>query len=252
MSSTEVEKALTFIHGIAARDAVLATRHLHPDRYIERDPRVADGVSGVQAHIDSLPRDNRELEVVRTLEDGAFVVIQAHGDVLGRNEFFDVFRFDDGVIVEHWAFAAPGGPPNRSGHTQVDGPTEPKDLADTEKNKVVVRDYYETIHLSGRYDRIPEYFSGDLCVRHEPGVTDGVAAFVRDLAVLTRNRTIEEIRLLLGQGDFVFLVARGTHERQPCLYVDLYRVEDGKLVEHWGFPEEVPPQQDWKNGNGMA
>ena len=252
MTSTEVKKAQTLIQGIAARDVVLATMHLNPTRYVEHDPRVADGVSGVRAHIDGLSPAKGKLEVIRTLQDGAFVVLQSHSDVPGRNESFDVFRFEDGLIAEHWAFAASGGPPNQSGHTQVDGPTEPKNLADTEKNKALVRDYYETVHLAGQHGRIPDYFSGDLCVRHEPGVTDGVAAFIRDLAVLTRNRTIEEITILLGHGDFVFLVARGTHERQPCLYVDLYRVEGGKLVEHWGFPEEVPPQRDQKNGNGVV
>lgn len=56
---------------------------------------------------------------------------------------------------------------------------------------------------------------------------------------------------VLGQGDFVFLVATGTHEGRPCLYVDLYRVEGGKLVEHWGFPEAVPPAEESRNGNGM-
>ena len=122
MIPTEVEKALTFIHGIAARDAALATRHLHPARYVEHDPRVGDGIGGVRAYIEDLSQNQGGLEVVRTLQDGAFVVTQAHGEVLGRNEFFDVFRFEGGLIVEHWAFRAPGGHPNRSGHTQVDGP----------------------------------------------------------------------------------------------------------------------------------
>ena len=64
---------------------------------------------------------------------------------------------------------------------------------------------------------------------------------MRDLKVLTQNRTIDEIRLLLAQGDFVFLAAKGTVEGRPCVYIDLYRVEAAKIVEHWGFPEEVPP-----------
>ena len=57
------------------------------------------------------------------------------------------------------------------------------------------------------------------------------------MAVLMQHRTIDEIKLLLGQGDLVFIAAKGTHEGNPCLYIDLYRVEDEKLVEHWGFPE---------------
>ena len=66
-----------------------------------------------------------------------------------------------------------------------------------------------------------------------------------------RHRSIDEIKLLLGERDFVFVAARGTVEGKPCLYIDLYRIENEKLVEHWGFPEEVPPRKEWKNNNGM-
>ncbi len=74
---------------------------------------------------------------------------------------------------------------------------------------------------------------------------------MRDLGVLTRNRTIDEIRLLLGQGDFVFVAAKGTHQGEFCAYIDLYRVENDKIVEHWGFPQQVPPPEVRKNDNGM-
>lgn len=35
------------------------------------------------------------------------------------------------------------------------------------------------------------------------------------------------------------------------VYIALYRVEGGFIVEHWGFPEDIPPRSMWKNGNGM-
>ena len=66
-----------------------------------------------------------------------------------------------------------------------------------------------------------------------------------------QHRTIDEIRLLLGQGDFVFIAAKGTHEELPCLYIDLYRVENLKVFEHWGFPQQVPPRAECKNRNGI-
>jgi predicted SnoaL-like aldol condensation-catalyzing enzyme len=72
-------------------------------------------------------------------------------------------------------------------------------------------------------------------IRHEPGVRDGVAEFLRDVEVLMQHRTIDEVKLLLGQGDFVFIAAKGTHEGDPCVYINLYRVEDEKIVEHWGL-----------------
>jgi predicted SnoaL-like aldol condensation-catalyzing enzyme len=49
----------------------------------------------------------------------------------------------------------------------------------------------------------------------------------------------------------VFVAAKGTHEGDLCGYIDLYRVENLKVVEHWGFPQMVAPQSEWKNSNGM-
>ena len=69
--------------------------------------------------------------------------------------------------------------------------------------------------------------------------------------MLARARTIDDIVLLLGQGDLVFIAARGTYEGEPCAYIDLYRVEAGKLVEHWGFPQAILPQERSESGNGM-
>ncbi len=66
-----------------------------------------------------------------------------------------------------------------------------------------------------------------------------------------QHRTIDEIKLLLGQGDLVFIAAQGTHEGKPCGYIDLYRVENEAVVDHWGFPQAIPHEADLKNHNGM-
>lgn len=252
MAASDVEKAIIMLQGIASRDADLALRHVDSRRYTEHNPRVGDGVPGLREVVRQDPEENRQITVIRAFQDGAFVFTQEQGNMLGRSDFFDVFRFEEGFIIEHWGFAAAGGPPNKSGHTQVDGPTQSKDEDKTESNKSIVRDYYQAVHLGGRHDDIAQYTTGECMVRHEPGVADGVTEFKNDLAVLVQDRTIDEIGLLLGQGDFVFLAARGTAHGDPCAYIDLYRVEDDKLVEHWGFPEEMPPETEWKNPNGMV
>ena len=81
-------------------------------------------------------------------------------------------------------------------------------------------------------------------------VLAGIANPDPDPAAMQR-RTIDGTKLLLGRGDFVFIAARGTHEGEPCLYIDLYRVENLKIVEHRGFPRQVPPQPQRKNRHGM-
>ena len=251
MANFELEKVLAVFKGISDKDADLATRYLDPDRFLQHNPRAADGVDGLRQFISRFSREELHITVVRAFEDGPCVVTQAKGQRSGQNIFFDIFRFENGLVVEHWAFATGDAPPNGSGHTQIDGPTEATHLEDTEKNKALVRDYYETIHVRGEHSRIPEYFAGDNCIRHEPGVRDGVAAFRHDLERLVRDRSIEQIEFVFGQGDFVFIAAKGSVGGKPCAYVDLYRVEGGKIVERWGFPEEIPPQEEWKNSNGM-
>ena len=45
------------------------------------------------------------------------------------------------------------------------------------------------------------------CIRHEPRVRGGVAAFTADLI---KHRSVGQIKLVLGQGDFVFIAATGS------------------------------------------
>ena len=251
MAKTDIEKALAIFHGISAGDVDLATQHIDHQRFVQHNPYATDGVEGLTQFIKQSPRAQLQLTVVRAFQDGPYVVTQSKGQRSGRNVFFDIFRFENGLVVEHWAFSTMDAPRNQSGHTQTDGPTEAKLSADTEKNKSLIREYYETIHVTGHHSKIPQYFSGDHCIRHEPGVHDGVAAFKRDLEELTKHRSIDEIKFVLGQGDFVFIAAKGSHESAPCLYIDLYRVEDRKIVERWGFPEELPSHEELKNNNGV-
>lgn len=246
MATSDIERILTVFQGMASRDEGVALKYFHPTRYTEHYPLASDGVAGVKEWFEHLPAEKAGLETVRAFQDGSYVFTQTVGP---SDVFFDVFRFNDGLIVEHWSFSERVAPPNKSGHTQIDGPTRAK-AEDREKNKSRIREYYETVHIAGKHDKIPHYVSSNQ-VRHEPGVRDGLEAFLADVEVLTQHRTIDEIKLLLGEGDFVFVAAMGTHEGAPCAYIDLYRVEDAKIAEHWGFFENIPPLEKSKNDNGM-
>ena len=243
MALTDTDKARDYLRGVAAGDPDIATRHVDPDAYVDHAQSGVNSALGLWKHVDGLPKASTEVNVVRLLRDGPFVVVQHQGGSQGRLAVFEVFRFEGGLIVEHWMFSSADGSPNKSGHTQADGPTEPRHLDKTEANKRVVRDYYDTVHLGGQHDQARQWFLGDLMIRHEAGVADGGEEFLRDLSVLIQDRTIDELKLFAGQGDMVFLVAKGTHQGEPCAYVDLYRVEDEKIVEHWGFPEAFPSVQ---------
>lgn len=128
MSTGEIEKASAVLRGIEARDADLATKYVNPKEYIQHNPRMADGVAGLKEFISQLPSKNHHSEVVRAFQDGPYVFAHEEGLILGQSVFFDIFRFEDGLIVEQWVFSAPGASPNQSGHTQTDGPLRQNSL----------------------------------------------------------------------------------------------------------------------------
>jgi predicted SnoaL-like aldol condensation-catalyzing enzyme len=47
----------------------------------------------------------------------------------------------------------------------------------------------------------------------------------------------------LGEGDFVLSVSEGQFLGENVAFYDLFRVEDGKIVEHWDTIEEILPKE---------
>jgi predicted SnoaL-like aldol condensation-catalyzing enzyme len=87
---------------------------------------------------------------------------------------FDLFRFKDSRIVEHWGGQQPqAAARNPSGHTQVDGPTEIDDREKTEVSRTLVQNYRAVITVQQHYDRIGEFLADDY-IQHAAGVGDGI------------------------------------------------------------------------------
>ena len=59
-----------------------------------------------------------------------------------------------------------------------------------------------------------------------------------------------EANKVLGEGNFVLVVSEGSFGGKPTAFYDLFRVENGKIAEHWDTLETIPPQGEWKNQNG--
>ena len=97
---------------------------------------------------------------------------------------FDVFRVEDGKVAEHWDNLTPITPPNPSGHTQTDGPTEIIDLYKTAGNKALVTDFVETILKGGEVDRITDFLSTETYVQHNSQIADGLDGLAAALAAM--------------------------------------------------------------------
>lgn len=190
---------------------------------------------------------------MRVFQDGDFVFAHTDYNFFGPKIGFDIFRFENGTIVEHWDLLETPANPNPSGRTMIDGPTEATDLERTEANKALVRAFVEDILVNGRMEKLAGYFDGDRFVQHNPQVADGLSGLGAALEAMARQGVTmkyDRIHKILGEGSFVLAVSEGSFGGRPTSFYDLFRIENGKIAEHWDTIETVPPREAWKNANG--
>lgn len=197
------------------------------------------------------------VENIRSFEDGDYVFLQTVYNFAGAGEqvAFDIFRFDeDGEIAEHWDnLAALAAEPNPSGHTQIDGTMEVTDLDKTEENRELVKNFLYDVMQGNNPDKTTDYFDGDTYIQHNTAIADGVSGLNAALTALAEQgiqMIYDATHLILAQGNFVLAVSEGTYGGAPTSYYDLWRVENGKIAEHWDVMETIADQSTWQNDNG--
>jgi predicted SnoaL-like aldol condensation-catalyzing enzyme len=228
--------------------------YINPDKYIQHNLAVGDGLAGFGEVLKALPLGSARADVVRVFEDGDFVFTHTDYNFFGPKVGFDVFRFEDGLIVEHWDnLAEKAKEPNPSGRTQLDGPTEVADLDKTEANKAVVQEFVESVLVKGAFDRVTDFVSTTTYLQHNTSVADGLdglGAAIKAMAEQGIEMIYTDVHKVLGEGNFVLTISEGTFGGADVSYYDLFRVDDGLIVEHWDVIETLLPKDQWKNDNG--
>ena len=136
----------------------------------------------------------------------------------------------------------------------IDGPTEVTDLDKTEVNRELVRSFVEEVLINCQLDKLENYIDAEGYTEHNPHMADGLPALRSALAEPASNgkRMIQYNRIhrLLAEGNFLLCVSEGFRNGVHSSFYDLFRVADGKLVEHWDTTDAIPPRTQWKNDNG--
>lgn len=253
----QTEKALALIDTFATGDTDIAKELLAED-YIQHNLAYGTGRDAFISSVEYLASADEKttVENIRAFEDGDKVFLQTVYNFAGAGEqvAFDIFRFDnEGKIAEHWDNLAAKAEPNPSGHTQIDGTMEVTDLDKTEENRKLVEDFLYDVMQGNNLDKTPDYFDGDTYIQHNTGIADGVSGLNEALAALA-EQNIQMIytttHQVLAQGNFVLAVSEGTFGDKPTAYYDLWRVENGKIAEHWDVMETIADKSTWQNPNG--
>lgn len=256
-TNTNIQNALALINTFATGDTGKAASLL-AEGYIQHNLAYGtgrDAFVGSVAYLASAPVKTT-VENIRAFSDGDKVFLQTVYNFAGAGEqvAFDIFRFDEnGKIAEHWDNLAAVAEPNPSGHTQTDGTMEITDLDKTEENRELIENFLYDVMQGNNLDKTPEYFDGDTYIQHNTAIADGVSGLNDALAALAEagiEMIYDKVHMVLAQGNYVLAVSEGTYGGEATSYYDLWRVENGKIAEHWDVMETIAEESTWQNQNG--
>src|SRR5262249_50359973 len=105
--------------------------------------------------------------------------------------------------------------------------------------------------IQGQFDKLPQYYDPHF-VQHNPLVPDGLDGLAKGVEAMTKQGMsihFEKVHRILGEGNFVLAHSEGKLGNKPAAFFDLFRVENGKIAEHWDVIQEILAGA--KNNNGM-
>lgn len=131
-------------------------------------------------------------------------------------------------------------------------PAAADDAAKLAANKKTVLEFYEAGLNRKDFEAAAKFF-GSRYVQHNPTAPDGIEGFKAFLSFLREKfpESRSEIKRSFAEGDYVILHVHSVREpgSRGRAIVDIFKLEDGKIVEHWDVVQEVPEKA--ANSNGM-
>ena len=126
------------------------------------------------------------------------------------------------------------------------------DAQQMEANKKAVLEFYDLAINKKDFDAASK-FIGSRYVQHNPTAPDGPDGFKAFLSFLREKfpDSHNEIKRVFADGDYVILHVHSVREKgsRGRAIVDIFRLEDGKIVEHWDVVQDIPEKS--ANTNGM-
>lgn len=255
---TQKEKVALFLKAVNERDVATLESLVNAD-YIQHNPTIPTGRNPFVNLVTTVFVDNgTQVENIRMIEDGNFVALHnlwINAAPFGADSVvtFDILRFDEnGKIAEHWDAIQPWESQTVSGNTMIDGPTEITNLNETAANKALAVSIVQDVLMGQNPNNITNYIAVDY-IQHNPQIDNGLQGIQDAVAYLTSINNMFQyntIYKVIGEGNFVLTVSEGTWNSTSNAFYDLFRMENGKAVEHWDVIQPVPTQ-GLANDNGM-
>ena len=131
-------------------------------------------------------------------------------------------------------------------------PAPAADAKQMEENKKIIAEFYDAALNQKDFEKASKYL-GTRYTQHNPVAADGPEGLKAFLAFLKdkfpNNRS--EIKRIFADGDYVIVHVHAVREpgTRGNAIIDIFKLENGKVVEHWDVIEPIPEKA--ANDNGM-
>lgn len=155
------------------------------------------------------------------------------------------------IVLFATAISACTSLPSNTRHIHSSELTNTSNLS--EQNKKIVVDFYEGVFLKHQVAAYADRYIGDQYIQHNPNVPDGKMPFVNFFTQKFNHNPQAKnvIKKAIAEGNLVVLHVHSTEndsDRGRAI-IDIFRVENGKIVEHWDVIQNIPEKS--QNSNTM-
>lgn len=219
--------------------------------YTQHNPDMKDKVDGVIELFQSLDYKTLVYEPVLQIAEGPYVAVFSKLQFAPDQPTMavvDINFIRDGKSREHWDIIQPFTGANGSGRTPFDivmKDTVKTDQATVDANKRLVAEMINEVFNRKQPGKVKQYI-GEPYYQHGLG-KDGYEDVVRDISERFPDVKVD-IKRIIGQNDLVLAHARVFCMGKEFSRVDIWRVRDNKMVEHWGVMQPVPDKMQHRNG----
>ena len=114
-----------------------------------------------------------------------------------------------------------------------------------QSSKELVAAYMNEVWVNRNVKAVEKYVSANTFIQHNPHLDNGLEALKDFLPHLFNNMMPEgtwEIKRIIAEDDLVAVhsLAKPVPEASGMAVIDIFRVNDNKIVEHWDVAAEVP------------
>ncbi len=161
---------------------------------------------------------------------------------------FDIFRYQDGKIAEHWDILQNVPDTTANGNDMFATLSRPQTETPEQRwftayNKKLVTAFLDELLVKKDLAAIDAYV-GTEYHEHSPNIRDGVAGVKAGLGAYFAQfpQLSVTLKRVIAQGDLVAVHSHyvDTPGERGRAVIDLFRVRDGKIVEHWDASQDVP------------